>query len=351
MFSTDKERQVTQTAVHADFHYLVHGLHVVVNQPMAALIPAPETTETDFPDLRIWLGPMAALRLRRPDVDFAQAENPAGISLWRQATSQGQVVVQRVADPGLEMVAIFAAPGDVVEIGWQSDSPASPDAVEAVVANYFAQAWLGQALRLAGRLVLHGDAVAVHGGALAWLGNKGAGKSTLAAAFVAAGYPLLTDDQIVIWPQADGVGIAPGIMRLHLWPESLPVMGSAQDIERFDQPFAIFPKGFLAVTPPDTLPAPRAVTPLRAIYILQPRRPDLTTPLIETPSAGAGFDRLYTHCLARRIMPLTADERRSEFQAVGELYRRVPVRLLTLPNDLARLPDVVQRLAEDAAHG
>jgi hypothetical protein len=46
---------------------------------------------------------------------------------------------------------------------------------------------------------------------------------------------------------------------------------------------------------------------------------------------------------------LTPEQRRAEFQAVGELHRRVPVRLLTLPDDLACLPDVVQRLAEDAA--
>ncbi len=340
-----------QAAVHADFHYRVHGFHVVANQPMAALMPAPETTKADSPDLRIWLGPMDALRLRRPDVDFAQAEKPAGVRFWRQATPRGQVVVQRVVDPGLEMVAIFAATGDVVEIGWQSDSPASPDTVEAVIANYFAQAWLGMALRLAGRLVLHGNAICVHGGALAWLGNKGAGKSTLTAAFVTAGHPLLTDDQIVIWPQADGVGIAPGILRLHLWPESLPVMGLAADGDHFDQPFPEFPKGYVAMTPSTAPSRQDRLTPLRAIYILQPRRPDLTTPLFETPSAGVGFDLLYSHCFARRRLSLTADAQRSEFQAVGELCRRVPVRLLTLPNDLARLPDVVQRLAEEAAHG
>jgi hypothetical protein len=249
------------------------------------------------------------------------------------------------------MVAIFATTGDVVEIGWQSDSPASPDAVEAVIANYFAQAWLGMALRLGGRLVLHGDAVAVNDGSLAWLGNKGAGKSTLAAAFVAAGYPLLTDDQIVIWPQADGAGIAPGIMRLHLWPESLPVMGPTADGDHFDQPFDVFPKGYVAMTSPAAPSRPDRLTSLRAIYVLQPRRPDLTAPLIETPSAGVGFDLLYSHCFARKRLPLTADERRVEFQAVGELHRRVPVRLLTLPNDLAHLPAVVQRLAEEAAHG
>ncbi len=333
---------------HADFYYLVHGLHVAANQPMPALLPAPPVTR---PDLRIWLGPLDLLRLRCPEVDFSQPDSPAGIVLWRQATPQGQVVIQRVVDPGLELVAIFAAAGDAVEVGWQSDSPAPPDAVEFFIANYFVQAWLGMALRLAGRLVLHGNAVRVHGGALAWLGPKGAGKSTLTAACVAAGYPLLADDQIVIWPQADGVGIAPGIMRLHLWPESLPVMGQAEERDLFEQPFPGFPKGYIALPPPAAPASQGPLTPLRAIYVLQPRRPGLTAPILATPSAGAGFDLLYTHCVARSTLPLTTVEQRVEFQAVGELCRRVPVRLLTLPDDLACLPDVVQMLVADAAHG
>jgi hypothetical protein len=337
-----------QAAVHADLHYLVHGLHVVINQPMPALLPA---TPTLRPDLRIWLGTMDALRLRRPDIDFVRPDKLADAMLWRQSTPQCQVVIQHIADPNLELVAVLAAGGGAVEVGWQSNSTASPAAVAAVVANYFVQAWLGMALRLAGRLVLHGNAVAVNGGALAWLGVKGAGKSTLTAAFVAAGYPLLTDDQIVIWPQADAVRIAPGIMRLHLWPESLPVMGKTQDHRHFDQPFDVFPKGYIAMTPTAAPSSQQMLTPLRAIYVLQPRRADLAAPRIETPSAGVGFDLLYSHCFARSGLPLTAAERRIEFQAVGELCRRVPVRLLTLPNDLARLPDVVSLLAEDAAHG
>ncbi len=337
-----------QVAVQSDFHYLVHGLHIVANRPMPALLPVPPPVRSD---LRIWLGSLDALRLRRPGVDFAQPDGPAGLMPRRQSTPQGQVIIQHVADPNLEMVAILAATGDVVEIGWQCDISASRDAVEAVIANYFAQAWLGMALRLAGRLVLHGNAVGVHGGALAWLGAKGAGKSTLTAAFVAAGYPLLADDQLLIWPQADGGRIAPGIMRLHLWPESLPVIGPAAGSRRFEQPFPEFPKGYIALTPPAAPSRQHLLTPLRVIYVLQSRRFDLTAPRIETPSAGVGFDLLYSHCFARRGLPLTTDARRSEFQAVGELCRRVPVRMLTLPNDLARLPDVVQLLAEDAAHG
>ncbi len=278
-------------------------------------------------------------------------ESPAVFQLWRQSTPQGQVVVQRVTDPKLQLVAILAATGDVVEVGWQSSSDRPSDEIERMIAGYLSNAWLGMALRLAGRLILHGNVVDVQGQALAWLGNKGAGKSTLTAAFVAAGHPLLSDDQILPWFDAGGVSVASGITRLHLWPESLAVMGQAQDIGHFDQPFDSFAKGFLSVTPPNALPAQPTLTPLRAIYVLQPRRPDLTAPLIETPSSGTGFQLLYTHCLARRTMPLTPDARRVEFEAVGELHRRVPVRLLTLPNDLARLPEVVQLLAEDATHG
>lgn len=335
-----------QAAVHANFHYRVHGIRVVANVPMPALMPG---LASDYPDLRIWLGSMDALRMRRPDVDFADQVSRVGVMLWRQSTPQGQVVVQRVTDSNLALIAILSAAGDIVEVGWQSSSNRSPDDLERIIANYFSNAWLGMALRLAGHLVLHGNAVCVNGGALAWLGDKGAGKSTLTAAFVAAGYPLLTDDQIVIWAQADKVWIAPGIMRLHLWPESLPVMGPSKEYYHFEQPFDAFPKGYMTVTPPAAPPSPNPLTPLRAIYILQPRHLGLAAPVIETPSAGVGFDMLYSHCFARPGLSLTADALRVEFQAVGELYRRVSVRRLTLPNDLTCLTGVVQRLAEDAA--
>jgi hypothetical protein len=47
-------------------------------------------------------------------------------------------------------------------------------------------------------LVLHAGAVSVDGRAVAFLADTGGGKSTLAGSFYAAGYPLLTDDSLVI---------------------------------------------------------------------------------------------------------------------------------------------------------
>lgn len=51
---------------------------------------------------------------------------------------------------------------------------------------------------LQGCLVLHGSGIAVNGQGVAFLGDKMAGKSTLASAFVARGHALLSDDVIAI---------------------------------------------------------------------------------------------------------------------------------------------------------
>lgn len=54
-------------------------------------------------------------------------------------------------------------------------------------------------LQMRGAFLLHGSALVGPGGAaFAFLGDKGAGKSTTAAAFLREGYPLLTDDIIAI---------------------------------------------------------------------------------------------------------------------------------------------------------
>ena len=82
---------------------------------------------------------------------------------------------------------------------------------------------LGQALSFAlvkqGYEPLHATAVVIEGKAVAFLGDSGYGKSTLAASFVAAGYPLLTDDMLVI-RDIDGVCHGfPGPSRIKLLPE------------------------------------------------------------------------------------------------------------------------------------
>ncbi|WP_093152184.1 hypothetical protein [Aliiruegeria lutimaris] len=60
-----------------------------------------------------------------------------------------------------------------------------------------------------GHLVLHCGMVAFENAAIGFLGPSGAGKSTMTAAFVRHGAELLSDDAIMIDPEADPLGARP----------------------------------------------------------------------------------------------------------------------------------------------
>lgn len=79
---------------------------------------------------------------------------------------------------------------------------------------------LGVLLEQRGNLVLHGSAVVMDSKAVAFLGHKGLGKSTTAAALAQAGYPVLTDDILAIDTESDTFFVRPGLPMMKLWPAS-----------------------------------------------------------------------------------------------------------------------------------
>jgi len=96
------------------------------------------------------------------------------------------------------------------------------------------------ALHRRGVLVLHGSAVLIGGQAHVFLGDKGSGKSTTAAALVAAGFPLLSDDVIAIERTANGALLLhPGYAAMKLEAAMLADFpaGSWSIIEPRDGPY------------------------------------------------------------------------------------------------------------------
>ncbi len=73
----------------------------------------------------------------------------------------------------------------------------------------------------AGRLVLHGSAVADGDRVLIFLGATGSGKSTLAASFLGSGWKLLTDDCVHLRDTETGLQALAAYPSLRLWPESV----------------------------------------------------------------------------------------------------------------------------------
>lgn len=94
------------------------------------------------------------------------------------------------------------------------------------IAIYVKGSGLAALMHQAGHFPLHAAAVKHDGGCIAFLGDSGHGKSTLAAMMARRGLHLVSDDVVLIRPSDDGVPCAePSLPVLKLWPASLGVSG------------------------------------------------------------------------------------------------------------------------------
>lgn len=76
-----------------------------------------------------------------------------------------------------------------------------------------------------GNLVLHGSSVNVGGNAIAFLGSKGFGKSTLAASMQVRGHHLITDDILPVTFEGNAAKTFPGYPKIKLFPDSVEAVG------------------------------------------------------------------------------------------------------------------------------
>jgi hypothetical protein len=133
---------------------------------------------------------------------------------------------------------------------------------------------LGRVIALAahadGALALHASAVSIDGEAIAFLGPKHAGKSTLALALANAGARLLTDDTLVVRLDGNGAAwAAPGVQRVRLWDDAARALA----VQSHGQPGAKPTIDALAAARLET-----ADVRLVACYVLHAADSDLTDP-------------------------------------------------------------------------
>ena len=93
-----------------------------------------------------------------------------------------------------------------------------------VASGTYEHLYLNQVLPLVlsrlGKLVFHASAVEVAGGAVAFVGESGRGKSTLAACFATQGFRLLTDDGLVLEMSGSGYRVLPSHPSIRLWQDA-----------------------------------------------------------------------------------------------------------------------------------
>lgn len=85
---------------------------------------------------------------------------------------------------------------------------------------------MGLLLHQRGLATFHGSSVSIDGRAAIFLGAKGFGKSTLAAALHARGHALLADDISVVESKGSEPIVLPGYPTFKLWPDSARALGT-----------------------------------------------------------------------------------------------------------------------------
>lgn len=152
--------------------YRAFGMAIASTLPVAELSPG---EESDPVDLVIELGSVGELLPAREDgVTFRLSDQDDHFLVW----------------PGVAAFRILGTERIVVE--------PYPDTPTAYLAFPLLGPIFGLLLHLRGLLVLHASAVEIDGRGAVFVGDKMAGKSTTAAAFLRAGHRLLTDDLLAI---------------------------------------------------------------------------------------------------------------------------------------------------------
>jgi len=189
---------------------------------------------------------------------------------------------------------------------------------------------------------LHATAVVIQGKAVAFVGNCGEGKSTLAAACLKAGCALLTDDQLVVTPNGSTVLAYPGPPRIKLMPHIarrvLQASGNGSPLNPHTT------KQLILLEPAQHCHSP---VPLEVIYVL--RRPQAThrrpRVLIRRLSGRAAW----LACVENAFNPVVSDppRLRQQFDWASRLAEHIPVKSLSYPRSLRALPRVVDAIAAD----
>ncbi len=189
-----------------------------------------------------------------------------------------------------------------------------------------------------GACVLHSSAVTTRGVAVAFLGNSGTGKSTLAALACGYGCSLLTDDALRVECSGADILCHPGTTQIRLRDGSAPLA-------------ADFPSE-IRTTTVDLRTAVRLGTGksrvrLRTIIIPVPSRKRSD---VNVQRLGVGESMLYLHGHSRSAGWLAHSIVQHQFETLTKIVQRVPVFKAEIPWGPPFSPNLIKSLFRSIGH-
>lgn len=229
----------------------------------------------------------------------------------------------------------FDIPDGGAEIFWCPGPEADDEAARLDVIGY----GFATVFHAAGTLCLHGSAVGLPSGGVAFVAPKLHGKSTLAHALVDAGARLATDDALPV-----SIGnppmMRPGIHQIRLRSDS------AARLINSSVPVRAGYGGKHVVTDINAEHLVHGELPLLAIYVLAPVRADGSTPAVERHLLSPVEATVHLVRQNKGGLLLGKSESPVVLQRAAALSRGVPVYRLQVARDFERLPDVVEQLLQ-----
>jgi hypothetical protein len=201
---------------------------------------------------------------------------------------------------------------------------------------------LAVALAARGNLVLHASAVLLDGRAALFLGDKGSGKSTTAAAALEAGGILVTDD-VAALDMSDGrMRVATGFGRLKL----------KQGAARPDIPLAspVMPRDPRVPKHEVSVPTPELPTSVAGGAFVLERGERLAVERLDPISALAALSR-YSYLRRFGGTPLSRTMAAAHQELCAAFVRTTPVVRLIVPNNIEAVPAAVALARRVLANG
>ncbi|MEH2424173.1 MAG: serine/threonine protein kinase [Nostoc sp.] len=321
------------------FYYQVYGLTLRTNQPLSDLSPLSDVTDVDAISIhlaRTWEEsampvPSSAWQPSLKHSRLQTATLEEGTYLLLSFIEDEQAYAEFVINPSGENIWITVGEG----------------ADQRFVTWLLLGIVLGCVLRIRGITCLHANVVTVGQKAIAILGAKGAGKSTITAALLQRGAKLLADDVAVLVEQNNTFFVQPGYPGLRLHEDvATQLYGSYKHLQSATPKPDLWPtKRYLSLVERQELFS-QTLFPLTAIYILGDRSSDRQSVSIETLSSVTGLLDLMQNTYVSWMLSKT--DMKNEFRVLSCLARTVPLRKIHRPNNLAKLPQLCEAILADA---
>ena len=186
---------------------------------------------------------------------------------------------------------------------------------------------------------LHASAAEIDSEAVVFLGDKGAGKSTMVTSLSRRGHNVITDDVLGVLPVAeeDSVHVLPGYAQVKLLPDAVEHV-LQDDPDHYQRVYEATPKRVHTLSGSDS----SASIPLRTIYLLSPGDSIEVEPI---PPQQA-FLTLMRQAYLRRLVKPT-DAAVWYLKACSRIVNNAGIYHLRRPRDFALFPEIIACIEEN----